>query len=239
MAQDSSTNIETYLFRMIQNMIPEEMNSPSSSTPPPPVRPRRRNAFVYNLPARQPATEPLEPNINVSMPESASSLHDNDIIPSLYTLREIMAEYSNNMRHYHEVTRESIQLIRELQNRSRQETIRQPRHISPVFLTRIFADDPMITNNTDEFINQQLNIFPFEVSSDGETQCPITLEYFQQGDSIGQFITCGHMFRETAIRNWLRRHNLCPVCRQDIRRPSTTTNNVTELIEEIFTRMDR
>lgn len=49
------------------------------------------------------------------------------------------------------------------------------------------------------------------------SNCPITLENFEEGQQIRQIIHCGHCFNEEAINNWFRAHVRCPVCRYDIR----------------------
>ena len=46
--------------------------------------------------------------------------------------------------------------------------------------------------------------------------CPITLEDFEPGESVTKIKVCGHVFRAAALRSWLNRHQLCPVCRRDI-----------------------
>ena len=43
--------------------------------------------------------------------------------------------------------------------------------------------------------------------------CPITYERFSEGDRLGRINRCGHLFSETALRQWLRQHNTCPICR--------------------------
>ncbi len=45
------------------------------------------------------------------------------------------------------------------------------------------------------------------------TICPITLDAFREGDYITKIRTCGHIFKTSAITEWLRRHERCPVCR--------------------------
>jgi hypothetical protein len=60
------------------------------------------------------------------------------------------------------------------------------------------------------------------------TNCPITLEEFQEGDNVRQIRHCGHTFREHAIQNWFRQNVRCPVCRYDIRdyvEPIDISNN--------------
>lgn len=47
--------------------------------------------------------------------------------------------------------------------------------------------------------------------------CPITLEAFQEGEQVCRIIHCGHIFKESGIREWFQRNVRCPVCRYDIR----------------------
>jgi len=61
-----------------------------------------------------------------------------------------------------------------------------------------------------------------EYSNDGNTffvntNCPISLEDFQDGDDVQRILHCGHTFRRSAIQNWFSRNVRCPVCRYDIR----------------------
>lgn len=65
-----------------------------------------------------------------------------------------------------------------------------------------------------------------------ETRCPITLEDFQENQTLVRIRRCGHVFSQEPFRNWFRQSVRCPVCRHDIRdnipvRESipTTTNN--------------
>ena len=56
-------------------------------------------------------------------------------------------------------------------------------------------------------------------SSEDEThaRCPITLEDFQDGDTVTRICHCGHTFQNTALSNWFTTNVRCPVCRYDIR----------------------
>ena len=58
------------------------------------------------------------------------------------------------------------------------------------------------------------------------TRCPITLEEFQEDDTVAQISRCGHSFRPNAIQNWFRISVRCPVCRFDIR--DTMVNELTD-----------
>lgn len=76
---------------------------------------------------------------------------------------------------------------------------------------------------TDEQINNATETFSYRSGETMHTNCPITLEDFQENEHVCQIRQCGHLFRETAIKNWFRQNVRCPVCRYDIR-----TNNPTE-----------
>jgi len=71
---------------------------------------------------------------------------------------------------------------------------------------------------TEEQINQSTrNLIYSNRLQLSNTNCPITLEEFQEGDNVRQIRHCGHTFREHAIQNWFRQNVRCPVCRYDIR----------------------
>ena len=87
--------------------------------------------------------------------------------------------------------------------------------INAIF-TQPFQD--VVVAPTSEQISSATRIFPFTNNSDIlNTQCPITLEQFENGQQICQIIHCGHCFAEASIRNWFQRNVHCPVCRYDIR----------------------
>ena len=124
------------------------------------------------------------------------------------------------------------------QTRTRQARTTRPnrqfslRNINPTqryVFTNVFIDSDTAESNipSEEEINQAIRIIPFENNSETipDNQCAITLEYFQEGEQIGQIIRCGHVFKEQAIRNWLQRNRRCPICRYDIRSPSTANEN--------------
>jgi len=57
------------------------------------------------------------------------------------------------------------------------------------------------------------------------TSCPISLEPFNDNDSVTVIRHCGHIFNTTEINNWFRSNCVCPVCRYDIRNYNTRTIN--------------
>uniref|UniRef100_A0A6C0B4E3 RING-type domain-containing protein n=1 Tax=viral metagenome TaxID=1070528 RepID=A0A6C0B4E3_9ZZZZ len=89
----------------------------------------------------------------------------------------------------------------------------------------LFQD--VLVNATEEQINNATESFNYRAEETIHTRCPITLEDFQENESVCQIRQCGHLFREMAIKNWFRQNVRCPVCRYDIR-----TDNPTEPGEE-------
>ena len=47
-------------------------------------------------------------------------------------------------------------------------------------------------------------------------QCPISLENFKENEDLLE-LPCGHYFSDTKIREWLKKHTTCPVCRYNLR----------------------
>jgi hypothetical protein len=98
------------------------------------------------------------------------------------------------------------------------------------FQNIVVRPTPEQIDNSTEVITYQLNM------ENVETQCPITLDDFQEGEAIRQIRHCKHTFREEAIQNWFRCNVRCPICRYDIReysvgtgtRPDTTTEPSTQ-----------
>ena len=77
--------------------------------------------------------------------------------------------------------------------------------------------DVVVYPSQEQITNSTRNIEFADSSANMNTSCPITLDEFQNGDIVRQIIPCGHIFQETALRNWFTRNVRCPVCRYDIR----------------------
>jgi hypothetical protein len=87
--------------------------------------------------------------------------------------------------------------------------------------------DVVVYPSQSQITNATRNIEFSDSSANMNTSCPITLDEFQNGDVVRQIIPCGHIFQESALRNWFTRNVRCPVCRYDIRdyMPSNTSNS--------------
>ena len=49
-----------------------------------------------------------------------------------------------------------------------------------------------------------------------ETECAICLEEFKRNDIIKEFYKCKHIFHKDCLKNWLKRSNVCPLCKHDL-----------------------
>ena len=49
-----------------------------------------------------------------------------------------------------------------------------------------------------------------------ETNCAICLEDFKNTDIIKAFCACKHIFHKKCLLNWLKDHDICPLCKHDL-----------------------
>ena len=50
-----------------------------------------------------------------------------------------------------------------------------------------------------------------------DTRCPISLDDFEEEETIIQIVECGHIFKTHPIMTWFERHTECPKCRCQLR----------------------
>jgi hypothetical protein len=63
-----------------------------------------------------------------------------------------------------------------------------------------------------------------DISRPTNTACPISMEEFNDNDTVTVIRHCGHIFHTDSIMNWFRSNCRCPVCRFDIRDYISTTS---------------
>jgi len=156
----------------------------------------------------------------------------------LRLMENILEDYQVNIRH-------ALQLINSERMSStidepipRNNTIRNNVY-SDILNTDAYGTIPqnnMYTNNLNPILRNTQVIVELDTSSSGlsatqienETQsiiydasmnsdrCPITWDLFEGGQSVIRINRCGHIFGETALRNWFRTHSNCPVCRVNL-----------------------
>jgi hypothetical protein len=162
-------------------------------------------------------------------------------------LRELLHVYNTNIREYQENMRFLLQIISILLEETPRNTVPpNTRNRTRGFNDIYFRYFPNIEHNrigrTANWFNQNVIVAPtqeqidsatanYEYSSEtavNNTNCPITLDEFQEGERVIRIEHCGHTFRRDAIQNWFQRNVRCPVCRYDIREFSQPTQEQTQ-----------
>jgi hypothetical protein len=69
---------------------------------------------------------------------------------------------------------------------------------------------------SEEQINQSTTVSLHQHSQLNPVTCPITLEVIGDGESVMKINRCGHLFKESSLRQWLQGHSQCPVCRGNV-----------------------
>ena len=99
--------------------------------------------------------------------------------------------------------------------------------------------NPTIESMINDFL-QPIHIYPTQMQIENATRrvrfsdiarpinlsCPISLEEFNDSDTVTVIRYCGHIFNSENLSNWFRTNCRCPVCRYDIR---TYSGNSREL----------
>ena len=63
-------------------------------------------------------------------------------------------------------------------------------------------------------------------------RCPISLENFQNGDTLCRINGCGHVFNKRVLLNWLQRSSQCPVCRHNLSQNNETNESQTNIPQQ-------
>jgi len=66
------------------------------------------------------------------------------------------------------------------------------------------------------------------------TSCPISMEEFDENDTVTVIRQCGHIFHTEPLTQWFRTNCRCPVCRYDVRdyRPQTPADLIASSSEQ-------
>ena len=147
-------------------------------------------------------------------------------------LNDIMFQYNKNMRDYNDNMRLYLDIIANrdrvnADNRRYDYSYYYNQHIRPTnILSSLFFPttrrentlQDVIVRPTQQQIQDATEIISFDESvSNNNTNCPITLEPFGNGERVCRIKYCCHLFKQTALNDWFRRNVRCPVCRYDIR----------------------
>ena len=78
--------------------------------------------------------------------------------------------------------------------------------------------DPVVVAPTQQQIENATNRTTFDaIGNPPNVSCPISLDRFENEDSVMVIRPCGHVFQPQSLRRWFRTNVRCPVCRYDIR----------------------
>lgn len=177
-------------------------------------------------------------------------------------LDNVMFQYTDNMRQYNDNMRKYLDIIanRErvhAQNSNRNEytyyyspPVRPVNSIfSSLFPTTRRANslqDVIVRPTREQILEATEIIFFDENATNNNTNCPITLEPFINGEPVCQIKHCSHLFKQSALNDWFRRNVRCPVCRYDIRdyvneesedeivHEENEENEYSEIVEELL-----
>lgn len=139
------------------------------------------------------------------------------------THTEMMSEYNRNVRNIitliqrngeYTHTPAPTPTTRSSNNRSDIATLIYLLSQAGVDDVRVGLTQSQIANSTDNVI-YTLEAFP-EI-----TQCPISLDEFEDGEVVCQIRHCRHIFRRRNIMRWFETHSCCPVCRHDLENSSS------------------
>lgn len=85
---------------------------------------------------------------------------------------------------------------------------------------------PVIVRPTRQQLDRATRIVRYgDIENPINTQCPISLENFQDGSNVVQILICRHIFQPSSFNQWFNSNVRCPICRYDIRNYSSTTEN--------------
>lgn len=156
----------------------------------------------------------------------------------MYQYNKNIRDYNDNMRLYLNTISDRERVYRENNYRSRNSNTNrntnrndysyyytQPlRPINNIFsslfptIRREYTLQDVIVRPTQQQILDATEIVCFDENiSNNNTNCPITLEPFINGENVCRIKHCSHLFKQSALNDWFRRNVRCPVCRYDIR----------------------
>ena len=125
-------------------------------------------------------------------------------------LREIVREYSENMR---------------LNNQNLMEYSRTIRALVALISdsSAIDAFTTLLQNTPEERvlltasqIDAATEIVPYDGDLMNHTQCPITLEDFVESEQVCKISHCGHIFKRANLMRWFDTNTCCPFCRHNL-----------------------
>ena len=202
----------------------------------------------FNFPQTQYTTSLNDTNRNQNIPSNPSMRYVNRQLDTIY---ELILRYNDNMIQYQRNMTQMVSLINmnNLTFRHRLQEIRNDRNTqyrnantqqrnrfqnyrNVPFYDWTFQTPFLSTPQNRQLTQQEINsltttiIFNDETRDEiSETRCPISLDNFQNGDTLCRINGCNHIFKKDNLLNWFRRNSKCPICRFDLRNALNNRRN--------------
>jgi hypothetical protein len=84
-------------------------------------------------------------------------------------------------------------------------------------LFQSFFDPVLIYPTPSQIENATRCVLYRDIVTPINNRCPISLETFNDSDTVTIIRHCGHIFNSDELNNWFRSNCRCPMCRYDIR----------------------
>jgi len=205
----------------------------------------------FNFPQTQYTTSLNDTNRNQNIPSNPSMRYVNRQLDTIY---ELILRYNDNMIQYQRNMTQMVSLINmnnvtfrqrlheirndrntqyrnaNTQQRNRFQNFQNYRNVP--FYDWTFQTPFLSTPQNRQLTQQEINsltttiIFNDETRDEiSETRCPISLDNFQNGDTLCRINGCNHIFKKENLLNWFRRNSKCPICRFDLRNALNNRRN--------------
>lgn len=194
----------------------------------------------FNFPQTQYATSLNDTNRNQNIPSNPSMRYVNRQLDTIY---ELILHYNDNMIQYQRNMTQMISLINmnnitfrqrlqeirndrntQYRNANTQQRSRFQNYRNEPFNYWAFQTPLFSTLQNRQLTQQEINSMTTTITFNdetrneiSETRCPISLDNFQNGDSLCRINGCNHIFKKDNLLNWFRRNSKCPICRFDLR----------------------
>ena len=89
-------------------------------------------------------------------------------------------------------------------------------------LFQSFFDPVLIFPTPSQIETATRRVLYRDIATPINNRCPISLENFNDTDTVTIIRYCGHIFNSDELNNWFRNNCRCPMCRYDIRNYNST-----------------
>ena len=197
-------------------------------------------------------------NMNTNTSNSSSNINDtnnisninnnyfnHDNINSRQYISILYTIYNDNYRLINELRNDNLQLRNYIVNEYERSVNNQnymrhnnrrtafPRTPYPIFhnFNSTFFNNVPVPPSNDQIQLSTLTTYYSNIIGPLNSNCPITLEAFENNSVVTLIKYCGHIFKHESLNNWFTENNRCPVCRYDVRNYTANTEDNYELID--------